>query len=78
MPAWGMSPERVNRRKKKKKRANPHQYSVEIKLTLTTVVPPNTAVLGTGENRRYSEMAVLGGKKLYLGLEMGSGIGRDD
>ena len=27
----------------------------------STVVPPNTANLGTGENRRYPEMAVLGG-----------------
>ena len=26
-----------------------------------TVFPLNTAVLGTGENRWYSEMAVLGG-----------------
>ena len=29
-----------------------------------TVVPPNTAVLGTGENRRYSETAVLRGRTL--------------
>ena len=46
-----------------------------------TVVPPNTAVLGTGEKPSVFQNGGIGREynleKPYLGLEMGGGIGRE-
>ena len=46
----------------------------------STVVPPNTAVLGTGEKPAVFRNGGIGRehniKKPYLGLDMGGGIGR--
>ena len=48
---------------------------------LDTAVTPHTAVLGTGEKPAVLRNGGIGRednlKKLYLGLEMGGGIGRE-
>ena len=48
----------------------------------TTVVPPNTAVLGTGEKPTVFRNSSIGREynleKPYLGLEMGGSIGGED
>ena len=48
---------------------------------IRTDVPPNTAVLGTGEKPAVFRNGGIGReyklKNPYLGLEMGGGIGRD-